>query len=210
MLRLLDQVRAQFRSAPRRDKPEGDLRTARAQVLNDAVQFLPEIAIGYRLPGLPRRRLPAPADPPREPLRRAESDVLQIGRNHDATPALTMPGAELEGGDHGAELGPVARGVEGLAAGAPVLQPEADCAVGVVVAPVEGKQRTSTSAAAAAVGRPTTTTSPRTFVFEAAPALSRDVLSPIVQTAPIDYDEDLAAVVAVHEPRLLCPREDGL
>ena len=99
--------------------------------------------------------------------------------------------------------------VEGLAAGAPVLQPEADCAVGVVVAPVEGKQRTSTSAAAA-VGRPTTTTSPRTFVFEAAPALSRDVLSPIVQTAPIDYDEDLAAVVAVHEPRLLCPREDGL
>lgn len=182
-----------------RKQPERDRCAPPLQALDDAVQLLPQVAVGD--PAGLVRQPPPPPHPLGEPPRRAERDVLEVRRDDDAPPALLLPGAELEGRDHGPQLRPVARRVARLAARPALLQREPNRAPVIVVDAVP--ERVGCAGAV----------SSRALVREAAAPRRRDAELrpiPVVDAAPVDEDQDLAAVVAVDEARLSRPRGDGL
>lgn len=171
-----------------REEPERDGGAELLQILDDAVQLLPQVPV--RDP--PLARPPPPAQPEREPPRRAEHDVFEVGRDDDAPPALLLPGAELEGGYDGPELRPVARRVVDLASRSTFLQGKPDRSAIVIGVVLKRESYVGTVPSWALVCKAATA---RWRVGDISPV-------PVVDATPIDKDQYLATIVPIDEARL--------
>lgn len=179
-----------------RDEPEGNLGVVLLEVLHHSVQLFSQSSVGHT--SLSAALPPALRNPSGKPLGRSLDDVCQVRGYNDTAPAFQVPWTELQGSDHGPQLGCIAGRVVVMAIGTLNLEWEANCAT--LVAAVLEKRISSDGSAMASLEN------------ETAAAGGGKVWEdrvPIVPAAPVDDNQDLSAVVSVDEPGLVEP-DDSL